>query len=107
MNHHLLQHRAHAAMAKIQSARTPMEKHSAREEGLGVKRDLEKLIADDAALAAFRKAQPQNSFGVWKAAELVHDRPVFMVSQPGTKITAPITLPDGSKASPNSAYQIV
>ena len=104
MNHHMLQHRAHAAMGKIETARTPLEKHAARQEGLAVKADLEKYIADDAALAAFKSAQPQNSFGVWKG--LVHDRPVFMVAQSGLKITGPVSLPDGSKASPNPQGQI-
>ena len=99
---HLLQHRAHAAKVAIETARTPMEKHFARQEGLSVKADLEKQINDDAALAAFRSAQPQSAFGVWKGA-LVHDRPVFMVGPAGTKITGPITLPDGSKAEPNPA----
>jgi hypothetical protein len=102
---HLL-HRAHAAKAAIEVARTPMEKHFAREDGLSVKRDLEKQIADDAALAAFKSAQPQNSFGVWKG-EPVSDRPVFMTGPAGTKITSPIALPDGTRAAPNPQGQIV
>jgi hypothetical protein len=101
----LLQHRAHAAKVAIETARTPMEKHFARQEGLSVKADLEKQIGDAAALAVFKSAQPQSTFGVWKG--LVHDRPVFMTGPAGTKITGPITLPDGSKAEPNPQYQIV
>jgi hypothetical protein len=103
---YMLQHRANAAMAKITSARTPYEKAAARQEGLSVKADLEKQIADDAALAAFKSAKPQNSFGVWKG-EPVADRPVFMVGPAGTKITAPIALPDGTRAAPNPEGQIV
>jgi hypothetical protein len=102
---HLLQHRAHEAVAKIETARTPLERHTARQEGLSVKADLEKQISDDAALSPFKSAQPQSAFGVWKG--LVHDRPVFMTGPAGTKITGPITLPDGSKAEPNPQYQIV
>ena len=67
MNNYMLQHRANAAMAKITSARTPHEKHLARQDGLAVKADLEKQLADDAALAAFSKANPQsglNKFAV-------------------------------------------
>lgn len=102
---HLLQHRAHEAVAKINEARTPLQRHLARHEGLSVKADLEKQIGDDAALAAFKSAQPQSAFGVWKG--LVHDRPVFMTGPTGTKITGPITLPDGSKVEPNPQGQIV
>jgi len=102
---HMLQHRAHEAVAKIETARTPLQKYLARQEGLSVKADLEKQISDDAALAAFKSAQPQSAFGVWKG--LVHDRPVFMTGPAGTKITGPITLPDGSKAEPNPQGQIV
>lgn len=102
---HLLQHRAHAAKVAIETARTPMEKHFARQEGFAIKADLERQISDDAALATFKSAQPQSAFGVWKG--LVHDRPVFMVGPAGTRITGPITLPDGTKAEPNPQYQIV
>ncbi|SDP49478.1 hypothetical protein [Afipia sp. GAS231] len=103
---HMLQHRAAAAMADIESARTPLEKHRARQEGLAVKADLEKLIGDDNALAVFKATRPQSAFGVWKGAP-VHDRPVFMTGPAGTKITGPITLPDGTKAAPNPQGQIV
>ena len=102
---HLLQHRAHEAVVKIETARTPLERHTARQEGLTVKADLEKQINCDAALAAFKSAQPQSMAGVWKG--LVHDRPVFMTGPAGTRITGPITLPDGTKAEPNPQYQIV
>jgi hypothetical protein len=102
---HLLQHRAHEAVAKIETARTPLERHVAREEGLRARADLEMQISGDAALAAFKSAQPQSMAGVWKG--LVHDRPVFMTGPAGTKITGPITLPDGTKATPNPQYQIV
>jgi hypothetical protein len=101
-----LQHRANEAMAALDAAKTPMQKHDARQEGLAVKADLEKEIAAAAALAAFKAAQPQSSFGIWKG-EPVADHPVFMVGPAGTKITAPVTLPDGSKATPNPQYQIV
>jgi hypothetical protein len=102
----ILQHRAAAATAAIEAARTPLQKHRAREEGLAVKRDLEQAIAGDAAVAAFKKAKPQSSAGVWKG-EPVNDRPVFMTGPAGTKITGPIKLPDGSSASPNPQGQIV
>jgi hypothetical protein len=102
---HMLQHRANAAMAKIETARTPVEKHIARQDGLAVKADLEKQIGDDKALDAFRKSQPRSMAGVW--SEPVHDRPIFMVGPAGTKITGPIALPDGSRAAPNPQGQIV
>jgi hypothetical protein len=102
----MLQHRANAAMAAIETARTPMQKRDARQEGFAVKADLERQLGDDKAIAAFKAAQPQNSFGVWKDGP-VHDRPVFMTGPAGTKITAPIALPDGTKAAPNPQYQIV
>lgn len=104
---YILKHRAAAAVAAIETARTPLEKHTARQEGLSVKAELEKTIGDDAALAALRKAQPQSMIGVWKGAEPVHDRPIFMVGPAGTKIVSAVTLPDGSKAEPNPQYQIV
>jgi hypothetical protein len=80
-----LQHELPCRFEKIETARTPPQKHLARQEGLSVRADLEKQISDDAALAAFKAAQPQSSFGVWKG--LVHDRPVFMTGPAGTKIT--------------------
>jgi hypothetical protein len=101
-----LQHRAAAAAAAIDAAKTPLQKHEARQDGLAVVADLEKHIADDKAMAAFKAAQPQNSLGVWKG-EPVADHPVFMVGPAGTKITAPVALPDGTKAVPNAGYQIV
>src|SRR5690349_6255564 len=100
-----LQHQAAVAMAKIDSARTPQERHEARQEGLSVHADLKKQIGDDAALAAFKAAQPQNSFGMYK--DIVRDAPLFMVGRGGTKITATVELPDGSKAMPNPQGQIV
>lgn len=93
-------------MADIDAARTPAQKHAARQEGLAVKADLEKQLSDNQALAAFKAAQPQNSLGVWKG-EPVADHPIFMVGPAGTKITAPVALPDGTKAAPNPQYQIV
>lgn len=78
----------------------------AREEGLGVKRDLEQQIANDAVVAAFRKTRPQSSAGMWKG-DPVADGPVFMTGPAGTKITGPIKLLDGSSAAPNSQGQIV
>ena len=59
---HNIQHRANAAMADIDAARTPAQKHAARQEGLAVKADLEKQLSDNQALAAFKAAQPHNSF---------------------------------------------
>jgi hypothetical protein len=50
----------------METARTPLEKHLAREEGLAVKRDLELQIAGDAAVAAFKNAKPQNSARMYK-----------------------------------------
>jgi hypothetical protein len=102
---HILQHRAYAAKAEIESARTPLQKHRARQEGLAVKADLEKQIGDDKALAVFKAARPQSAFGVWKGAP-VHDHPAFMTGPVGTKITGPINLPDGTKAEPNPQGQI-
>lgn len=102
----LLKHRADTAVAQIESARTPLEKFTSRRDGLAVLADHEKQVSDDAALALFKAARPQGSFGVWKGAP-VHDRPVFMTGPAGTKIVAPIALPDGTKASPNPQGQIV
>jgi hypothetical protein len=101
----VLQHRANEAMAKITSARTPQERHDARQQAISVKADLEKHLADDKAMAAFKAAQPQNSIGMYK--DTVRDHPLFMVGPGGSKITATITLPDGSKATPNPQGQIV
>jgi hypothetical protein len=92
-------------MEKLTSARTSLEKSEARAEAVAIKQDLEKWLGDDRALAAFRKAKPKNSAGVYKGDPVV-DHPVFMVGPAGTKITAPIALPDGSKAVPNPQYQI-
>jgi hypothetical protein len=103
---YMLQHRANAAIAAIETARTPLEKHLALQDGLAVKADLEKQIADDAALAMFKATPAQSMVGVWKA-EPVSDRPVFMTGPDGTKIVSPVALPDGSKASPNPQGQIV
>src|SRR5712664_5009902 len=103
---YMLQHRANAAMAKIETAQTPLQKHIARQEGFAVKAELEKQLGDDNALAAFKAAQPQSSVGVWKG-DLVHDHPVFMTGPAGTKITGPIALPDGTRAAPNPQGQIV
>lgn len=104
MNH--LLHRAAAATNALQTARTPLQKHVAREEAYLVKRDLEQQVASDAAIAAFKKAKPQNTAGMFKG-EPVHDRPVFMTGPAGTRITGPIKLPDGSSAAPNPQGQIV
>lgn len=102
----ILQHRAAAATAAMEAARTPLQKHMAHQEGLGVKRDIEQSIAGDAALAAFKKAKPQSTLGMWKG-EPVHDRPIFMIGPAGTKITGPVKLPDGTSAAPNPQGQIV
>ena len=100
-----LQHRASAAMAAIDAAKTPMQKSAARQEALAVKADLEKKIGDDAALAAFKAAQPQNSGGMYK--DVIRDHPMFLVGPGGNKITTAVILPDGSKAMPNPQGQIV
>jgi hypothetical protein len=101
----ILQHRANAAMAAIDDARTPAQKAAANQEGHAVRDDLEKQIADENFKTAFKNAKPQSMIGVWKG-EPVADHPVFMVAQSGLKITAPVALPDGSKAVPNPQYQI-
>jgi hypothetical protein len=100
-----LQHRASAATAAMDAAKTPLQKHLARQEGLAVKADLEKQIGDDAALAAFKAAQPQNSLGMYK--DIVRDHPMFLVGPGGNKIKTTVILPDGSKAMPNPQGQIV
>ncbi len=107
MNNHFLQHRAYAAKVAIETARTPYEKAAARAEGLSVKADLEKSLSDHAALAAFRKSQPKSMVGVWKAAELVLDRPIFMTGPAETRIMGPVKLPDGTMATPNPQGQII
>jgi len=101
-----IQHRANAAMAAIDEARTPLQKHEARQEGLAVHAELEKHVADDAALAAFRKAQPKSMAGVYND-DTVRDHPVFMTGPAETRITGPVKLPDGSMAAPNPQGQIV
>jgi hypothetical protein len=101
----VLQHRANAAVEKLANARTSLEKHEARAEAFAIKQDLEKYLGDHHAIAAFRKAAPENSAGVYQG-NLVADHPVFMTGPAGTKITGPITLPDGSQAVPNPQYQI-
>jgi hypothetical protein len=100
------QHRASAAMAAIDAAKTPLQKHVARQEGLAVKADLEKQIADENFKAAFKAAQPQSMIGVWKG-EPVRDAPVFMTGPAETRITGPVKLPDGTMAAPNPQGQIV
>jgi hypothetical protein len=100
-----LQHRASAAMADIDAAKTPMQKHQARQEGLTVKADLEKHIADDKAMAAFKAAVPQNSLGMYQ--DIVRDHPMFLVGPGGKKIIKPVALPNGEKAIPNPQGQIV
>jgi hypothetical protein len=91
-----LQHRAAQAMEKLANARSPVEKHEARQEGLAVHAALEKHIADEAFKAAFKAAQPQSMIGVWKDTT-VRDRPVFMVRVDGRIIHGPVELADGSK----------
>jgi hypothetical protein len=101
-----IQHRANAAMAAIDDARTPAQKHAARQEGLSVKADLEKQISDDKAVAAFKAAKPQSMAGVYED-DTVRDHPVFMTGPAETRITGPVKLPDGSLAAPNPQGQIV
>ena len=64
----MLQHRANAAIAKIASATTPHAKATARQEAMAVKADLEKHLRDEQALALFKSARPQQSFGKWKGS---------------------------------------
>jgi hypothetical protein len=101
-----LQHRANVAMAAIDEARTPAQKHAARQEGLSVKADLEKQIGDDKAIATFKSAKPQSMAGVYKD-DTVRDHPVFMTGPAETRITGPVKLPDGTMAAPNPQGQIV
>jgi hypothetical protein len=96
MNQHVLLHQAASAIEKIKAARTPMEKHFAREDGLRVKADLEKHIADEAALKAFAAVQPRSTAGTYKGMP----RFFFMVPKDGKKQTALVTLPDGSSVTP-------
>ena len=58
-----------------------MEKHLAREDGLRVKADLEKHIADEAALKAFASVQPRSTVGMYKGMP----RFFFMVPKGGRK----------------------
>lgn len=103
---HNLQHRANAAMAAIDAAKTPLQKHAARQEGFAVKAELEKHIGDEKVMAAMLAVQPQNSFGVYKD-NTVRDAPVFMTGPAETRITRPVKLPDGTMAAPNPQGQIV
>lgn len=104
----LLEHRAAAAIAAIESADTPLRKQIAQEEAFALKIELEKQLGSDNAVAAIKAAhaKPKNSFGMFKAAP-VSDQPIFMAGPTGTKITDPIALPDGTKAAPNPQGQIV
>src|SRR5664280_2273202 len=72
----VLQHRANAAVEKLANARTSLEKYEARAEAFAIKQDLEKYLSDHHAIAAFRKAAPENSAGVYQG-NLVADHPVF------------------------------
>ncbi len=92
----ILQHRANEAMAKISSARTPQERHEARQDGFAIKADLEKYLADENALKAFKAARPQSAVGMYKGAP----RFFFMVPAGGKTQTAAVTLPDGTKIIP-------
>ena len=101
-----IQHKAAAVIAAIDDAKTPAQKHAARQEGLAVKADLEKQIGDNKAIAAFRSAKPRSMAGVYKD-DTVRDYPVFMTGPAETRITGPVKLPDGSLATPNPQGQIV
>ena len=101
-----LQHRAAAAAAAIDAARTPAQKHAARQDGLAVHADLQKQIGDDKALNAFKAAKPQSMIGAY-AGDTVRDHPVFMTGPAETRITRPVKLPDGTMAAPNPQGQIV
>jgi hypothetical protein len=91
-----LQHQAAVAMAAIDDAKTPLQKHVARQDALNVRSDLEKQLGDDKAMAAFKAAQPQSSVGVWKGGPRV----IFMTRADGSKPTAAVALPDGTKVVP-------
>lgn len=101
-----LQHRANAAIAAIDEARTPAQKHAATAEGHAVHADLKKQIGDDKAMAAFKAAKPQSMVGVYKD-DTVRDHPVFMTGPAETRIIGPVKLPDGTMAAPNPQGQIV
>jgi hypothetical protein len=91
-----LQHQANAAMAAIDAAKTPMQKHQARQEGLAVKADLEREIGNEKALNAFKNAKPQNSGGMWNGVP----RMIYMARADGSKPVAAVELPDGTKVLP-------
>ena len=91
-----LQHQARAAIAAIDAAKTPLQKHEARQQALNVRADLEKQLGDDKAVAAFKAAQPQNSGGMWKGVP----RFIHMVRADGSKPTAAVAMPDGTKVVP-------
>ena len=105
MDSQILLHQAGAAVAAINDAKTPYEKHHARADGFKALGELERAVTSDAALAVFKKTTPQSAYGVWKG-DPVRDRPVFMTGPTGMKIVSEITLPDGSKATANAAGQI-
>jgi hypothetical protein len=83
-------------MAAIDEARTPAQKHAARQEGIAVHAELQKQQNDGKAMAVFRKAQPQNSYGAWSGSPRV----IFMVRADASKPTAAVELPDGTKVMP-------
>ena len=58
--------------------------------------DLEKFLDDERALAAFKAAQPRNTFGMYKGTT----RFVMMVPAGGKTQTAAVELPDGTKVVP-------
>jgi hypothetical protein len=91
-----LQHRANAAIAAIDTARTAAQKHAAATEGRAVHADLEKHVADASAMAAFKNAKPENSGGMWNGVPRV----IHMVRADGKTQTAMVMLPDGTKVMP-------
>jgi hypothetical protein len=92
----VLQHRAYAAIERITKARTAEEKQLARQDGLAVKSDLEKFLAEENALRAFKAARPRSAVGMYKDTT----RFVFMVPASGKTQTAAVELPDGTKVVP-------
>ena len=100
-----LQHEANAAVAAIENAKTPAQKFEARRAGLAVHADLEKQLGDENFKTAFKAAKPQSMVGVWKGGP-VFDRPVFLTGPNGTRIIAPVKLPNGAMAAPNPQNQI-
>jgi hypothetical protein len=92
----VLQHRAAQAMEKLANARSPVEKHEARQEALAIKLDLENFLAAENFKAAFKAAQPKSVVGMYKG----QPRFFFMVRADGSKPVAAVALPDETMVKP-------